>query len=471
MKLRTLIIAALILIALGTYIFVVEIIGGKESESTQQWGKKLFKLSDWNEVKSIEIWNYQQHVVFENLGKDKDGEEVWQIRKPVDWPADRYNFDSILSTLEFIEIDKKLSSKGKNLSEFGLDRPPRIIVVKTSTKSLELLVGELSPVGDSVYVKYPDSEDIFMVSAILDRQLKRPPFYFFDKSIFRAKKADIKTVEYELRGKPLYKIEKEESGWQLKYPGELAVDSEEMDKLLSKIEELKISAIAADATSSLEAYGLASPEKVLRISTMSGEARALLVSSQLTKEYDKFFAKRDSWPQLLEIDKDALDGFDLAISQLRDKKITHLDIKEVKEIAFVFPDRELKVWQTEDSHWHVEPIPKGKTFSEFWASNLGLHALKEKAAEFVSDSPTSEELERWGLTKPMARVEIRAKNGRIDGFKLGAQAGEDRRYAQLLSGPVIILEDPEMHDFLEPDKTLWENKTTPEVKNNGKGNR
>lgn len=460
MKLRTLVIALLILVALGVYVFIVEIKGATEKLKTEQYEKKVFKINDWSEVKTIEIWNYQQHMVFEKLGKDGSGEENWQMRKPVDWPVDSSNFNSILSTFEFLEIEKKISGKDKKLSDFGLAKPPRIIVVKTNTKTLELLVGGLSPVGDSVYVKYPESDDILMVSAILDRQLKNPPMYFRDKRVFRVKANDIKGIEYKQRGKLLYKLEKINSDWHLKQPVELLADSVEVEKLLSKIEEMKIGYIPIEEISSLESYRLDSPEKTLTIYLNSGETQTLLVSSQLNKDGNRVFAKRDSWTQLLEIDKDVIAEFNLSTNQLRDKKVAHIEVKDLKEIVFKFADREIKLWATDDEHWHAEPIPDGKKLSEFWASNIGFHALKMRAKDFVTDSPTDKELKQWGLAKPTLKVEIIAKSGKIEGFELGNEAGKNRWYARLLSGgQVVILEDPNMDDFLQPEKSLWEEAT------------
>ncbi|HDH96373.1 MAG TPA: DUF4340 domain-containing protein, partial [Proteobacteria bacterium] len=161
MKVRTLVIAALVLIALGAYVVVVEVIGGKKRQAAEEWESKLFKINDWDEVKTIEIWNYQQHMVFEKVGTSED-EQEWWMRKPFNWLADKGNFNSLLSTLQFAEIDKRIDGKGKDLDQFGLAKPPRIIVVKTETRTLEVLVGELAPVGNSVYVKYPDSDYIFM---------------------------------------------------------------------------------------------------------------------------------------------------------------------------------------------------------------------------------------------------------------------------------------------------------------------
>jgi len=467
-NLRTLVIAVLVLLALGTYVFVVEILGGKERQSAEEWESKVFKVNDWSEVKTIEIWNYQQHVVFEKTSETED-DETWQMRKPFDWPVDKSNFNSLLSTLQFVEIDKRIDGKGKDLAQFGLARPPRIIVVKTGTKSLELLVGELAPVGSSVYVKYPDSDYIFMVSSILDRQLRHPPFYFRDKRVFRVKAGDIDAVELEAEGELLYRLERDEQGWTATKPAELPADSEVVNGLLSKIDALTIRAIPTEEVSSLEAYGLASPHRLLRITMASGEQKTLRISSQSGKAAERVFAKRDEWTQLLEIDKSALSEFDLALEELRDRRVTRMAMDDVKEIVLTISERELKVWRSEDGHWHVEPVPEGKQVNEFWASNLAFHALKMKVAEFVSESPSEAELEKWGLKSPAVRVEISSKDGIIAGFSLGDEAGENRRYGQLSNGAAVIFEDPDMSDFLEPDKMLWEDEKSSEEQD-GKDN-
>ncbi len=468
MKVRTLVIAALVLIALGAYVVVVEVIGGKKRQAAEEWESKLFKINDWDEVKTIEIWNYQQHMVFEKVSTSED-EEEWWMRKPFNWLTDKSNFNSLLSTLQFAEIDKRIDGKGKDLDQFGLAKPPRIIVVKTGTRTLEVLVGELAPVGNSVYVKYPDSDYIFMVSGVLDRQLKHPPFYFRDKRVFRIETDAIRAIEFEKNGKLAYRIEKGKKGWKVVKPKELPADEDAVDRLLSKISALRIGSIPAEEFSSLEAYGLDRPAKVLRITTESGEQKTLRVSSRSGKNKRRVFAKRDEWTQLLEIDKDALSSFDLTPDRLRDRRVARLDMDEVKEVALVFPDREVKVWRSEDSHWHAEPVPEGKKVNEFWASNLGYHALKMKVDEFLSETPTDAELEKWGLKQPEVRVEIRAKDGKIIWFSLGKEAGENRRYGQLSSGVAVIFDDPDMSDFLEPDKTLWEEEKPSEEKD-GKDN-
>src|SRR5262249_20912023 len=125
----------------------------------------------------------------------KDG-EAWKIAAPFAAPADTPAVDSLVGTLESMQIDEVAVENATALAEYGLDKP-RIAVAVTQEGApapLKLQLGAKLADGSGVYAKTPDKPRVFTIASYVESSLDKKPFDLRDRDVLHLKRDDVKTV-------------------------------------------------------------------------------------------------------------------------------------------------------------------------------------------------------------------------------------------------------------------------------------
>src|ERR1700691_349590 len=140
-------------VAVGLFCYLTfidkKIPGTKEREDAET---QLFNLNP-DDVTGLEITNVHGFFFFQKINNH------WEIRKPVDTPADGATVDGVINQIAFaqpqriIEVDGSSDKDTANLKEWGLIPPAERVVIHTQNKQYELLVGRKMAINDSVYAR------------------------------------------------------------------------------------------------------------------------------------------------------------------------------------------------------------------------------------------------------------------------------------------------------------------------------
>ena len=179
--------AVAILAGLGAYIYFVE---SKREDKPEKAKEKVFKL-DKAKVKELELQNAGETVKLV-----KEGSE-WKLAAPMAAPADTSTVDSLLTSLEGLEMDEEVTATPASLKEFGLEQPKQSVkVVQDGTNApLAILVGDKLPDSSGVYAKLPSGPRVFTVPSFGVSALEKKPFDFRDRDLLHVKRDDVQTLE------------------------------------------------------------------------------------------------------------------------------------------------------------------------------------------------------------------------------------------------------------------------------------
>jgi hypothetical protein len=143
MRTGRLVFLAVVVLALGAYIALVERHAPTTDERKEQ-ESKLFPGFDQAKAKRVVVDN--SHGRFE-LVKEKD---AWTLKAPLADQANQGSVSSLLYSLGGLKAERTFKTGEVKLSEYGLDRPPLSVTVEDEGgKSYTLKLGTEMPLGNT----------------------------------------------------------------------------------------------------------------------------------------------------------------------------------------------------------------------------------------------------------------------------------------------------------------------------------
>ncbi|SPE26850.1 exported hypothetical protein [Candidatus Sulfotelmatomonas gaucii] len=162
MKFRGLIIAVLVLLALGGVLYWSN--HHKPSEKSAPLSSttspSILKL-DQASITQLTVTDKGSAPV--SLVKQNDGR--WQITKPEELRAEQDEVAGMLSSLSSLNADHVIEEKAAGLAQYGLDDPSVTVDIATSDrKQRKLLLGDSTPAGGDVYAILAGDPRVFAIA-------------------------------------------------------------------------------------------------------------------------------------------------------------------------------------------------------------------------------------------------------------------------------------------------------------------
>ncbi len=289
--LKTLIVFVIVLLT-GAYIYFYE----RKTPTTEEREEKEKKVFDFKseEVKKISIKKDEHLIVCEKKGG------TWQMVKPLKVKADKSEIERILSRLEFMESQRKLKEKIE-LQKFGLDNPKIEVTINSKDKSLTLLLGDNCPVGGNMYAMRKNIEEILVVRKGILNDLDKEVEDFRDRQVVEIDKFKTSKLLIE-RDEDILECRKEDEKWHITNPIQACGDSEKIEEILDKLNDLKIENFVSEDPAETEKYGLSSP--MLTATIWEGDSSRSVIFG--TQEENKVYAKRKAFDSIYSVKEDII---------------------------------------------------------------------------------------------------------------------------------------------------------------------
>ena len=163
-------ILALVVAALGAFVWFYEIQGGAERAKQEEAGKRLFPGVAVDQIQSIEL----RTTDGVNARLERAGAEGWKLVAPLATPADRFAADGVASTLaelapeatfDHARAARELRAHGR--TDGALPTP--------ATGSYVLRIGNATPVGGNVYATDAEGKRVCHARDVGGRTRSRRP--------------------------------------------------------------------------------------------------------------------------------------------------------------------------------------------------------------------------------------------------------------------------------------------------------
>jgi hypothetical protein len=315
-------VAVVAVAGLFAYIFLVE---QKREPATEDKPKeKLFTL-DKAKVKEITI----ARAAGETIRLVKSGAD-WRMVEPMAVAADGPAVESLVSSLEGIEVQDEAAANAPKLSDYGLATPRIQLTVAAdgAKEPLRLLLGEKLVDGSGVYAKLPDKPRVFTIASFVDSALDKKAFDLRDRDFLKIKRDAVKTLAV-FGPEGSYSLVRDDKGeWAFKEPLVTKAGRWAVDGLLGSVENLRMDSVAAEDAKDLKPFGLDKPSRTVTLGLADGSTRVLEIGAATA---DKKYQVRQSGSAMVAVVPAALvDELAKGMANLRAKRLLDVATYDVE---------------------------------------------------------------------------------------------------------------------------------------------
>lgn len=276
MKPRSLLVLALVVVALGLYIGLWER-HQPTTDEARTLADKLFPSMEAQDVRAFDISGPKGDFSF-----NRD-EEKWEISSPIVADADQGAVGSLIRSMLGVKITRKLKEGDVDPADYGLDDPEYRVTLKgKDSPEQHLEIGAKAPLGSERALRLNGGPIVLaktFFSSDLEKDLKAWRSHelvsvgLYDLAALEIKEPDTKLEMLKIGGK-----------WRLKSPVDDLADEDHLNKLVEGLNSSRILDFV-DAAPDLKAMGLDHPRYSVVLTPSNGGA-AIRLDYGLKREVD-----------------------------------------------------------------------------------------------------------------------------------------------------------------------------------------
>jgi len=400
------------------------------------------------------------HVIIENkvsheireLVRDRIGN--WRIVKPVDWPANDYAINPMITDLQLIEAPTPFSAddlakSGESLSSYGLENPELEVTLQSGkSKTVTLEIGGHTPNGNSIYLMNKADRLISAVDPESLARLVTPLKDLRDNRIFSLPIFDIQGLS--VRTLPAagpaatqdipqrVTLVKDGDQWRLDTPVVSPADTGLVDQVVGQLDNLNAVDFLSPTDAAGAHTGLDSP--FMRIDLKGESTQTLLLGDHVPSAPEERYAKLDSSPTIFTVNA-AQEPFKTLLNAqqvLRERQFLNFAGDKVSTITLVDSaggELRLQKLETGTSPWQILKDASGATVP-ITADSDQVKGLLDSlsglsATSFTSDAAGPDDLHHFGLDAPRWKVKLQADKAITINFGTLVDKDTTRYYANV----------------------------------------
>lgn len=449
-------------VALGLFCYLTfidkKIPGTKESEEAET---QLFSLNP-DDVTGLEITNLHGFFFFQKI----DGH--WEIRKPVNTPADGAAVDGVINQLAFtqpqriIQVDGNSDKDAANLKEWGLIPSAERAVIHTAKKNFELLVGRKMAINDSVYARASGrkNEPVRIIPSAIKDILEKDLSEFRSRNVFDFDADHVTQVATRIADTSATpgasitpgqqcEVDLKDGKWTLQLPLVARASDADVQALLGKILAVRAIDFVTDDASNLSPYGLTAPSATLSVTLKTDEPMVLEIGGPVPDKPDQVYAQRLKSSSVFTLTRSSVDDLLKAVPNVRDRHVLPFDPNKALSLAYSIGNKKADV-HADHALWNTVGSAEGRAdvgkVTDFLAKLSQL-----ETTPVLKDSAT--DLKPFGLDKPQGKITIESPE-----FKPGpsltlfiGKAENKLLYVRNSAEPFIYTVPDNAFDFLPPN--------------------
>ncbi len=248
--LRSTLVLLIVLVGLGAYIYFAV----PQEDTAVSEENRVFPGLETSVIDRVVV----QSESGDTTAVEKNGDN-WQIVSPLTTPASTIEMGGIASALTTLDRERTVEEAPANLAEFGLEPPRGRVEFSTQDDTLsgELLIGNKTSTGQSLYAKRADAAPVFLIPSFHEGSLNRSTFDLRDKNILAIDRAEVQSVTVNNAGS-MISFQQEGTDWRLAPPLSGRADAAMVDGLIGSVAGAQMRSVVAENASpeELRTYGL-----------------------------------------------------------------------------------------------------------------------------------------------------------------------------------------------------------------------
>ena len=384
----------------------------------------------------------------------------WWLAAPYDWPADPNALAGIINTLQLLEHETsfavaELAQSGRSLADYGLADPALTLQFKSAGKNYTTKIGDVTAVGNRLYILSPDGTRIHVVNRSLAESIGLPLDTLRAPTIFSVPVFEVRSLNVQTAAPANLKVRLRRDSaarWAFEAPINARASKSAVEVTINAVNALTAKNFIEPRDTDLERAGLNSP--ALRI-TLEGNARreTLLLGNATGAAVPprdgapvveaEYFAKTEDQAVVFTtvVPQPLLDVLRAAQEELRDPLILDFEPATVTAITLGSPGQpELSLQKLEGGQgWQAVVRVSGSAPQTIAAdpgvvagfleklTQLNAREARPGSPKYLSDAPSASDLENWGFNRPEREITLSLSNG-------GGPLGKEPSFLTLQAG-------------------------------------
>ncbi|MDX2080874.1 MAG: DUF4340 domain-containing protein [Terrimicrobiaceae bacterium] len=383
----------LVLVAMAAVVLAIIFLrGGSAAKSV---GGALFEFGP-EDIRGITISNGDDR--FEIRRSDRG----WQISPE---PDDRASAEMVARLLEIarstVVLDRVPASEihdSDQLAEFGV-RKSRVTLDFRGDGDHPLLFGKDGADESRIYVRFEESDDVYLVNDDLYRAVSTPPADFRDRRLTLLRP---ERIERFIIRQPMGELEvrREASGWRIVRPMNAPANPAAVEDFLSKVVRLQAEGFVGSGRAEAPETGLAEPRLEVRLFA-EGEREPETLSIGEPAGEGLWFARYDPRGVVFRMPDAARSLLTTEFAKFRDPALSRINLDVIDKIRIVTNGRTLELTRSGEA-WTATVGDLTASASAVAVDRL-VAALAETAATRMEDAGEAR-LDANGLRTPPSRI-------------------------------------------------------------------
>jgi len=321
----------LVAAALAAFVYFYEIRGEPERQAAEEAQKRLFADVSADAIEAIALTSSDGVAV-----RAERREGGWSLVEPLAFPADRFAFDTMASSLAELTSEGEIEDPQPD-AVYGLADATHEVRFTVGGSEHALRVGDETPVGASTYVSVAGAAGVYTVPTHRVSSFSRAVLDLRDRRVLDFDRNAVNRIEARWTGGEVA-LERGEGGWRVVRPLAGPADEETVTNLLSDLGMLRAIGFVDDPPADV-AEGFEEPVFAVRLSGEgSGDGGApfevgLAIANRSDGESRLVRAEQ---PSLYRIAEERLEDFPTDLVAYRFKQLSEFDAADAERVDMLF---------------------------------------------------------------------------------------------------------------------------------------
>jgi hypothetical protein len=356
MKIRGLIVAALVFLILGGILYWSEHQKPSgDSKESADTSPAILKL-DASAIIKLDL----KKRGAEPIALTKSGSGKWAITQPQPFGADQSLVSGMLSTLSSLSSQRVVDDKAADVTRYGLNPPVlRLDITEKDNKTRELLVGDDTPTGSAAYAMVAGDPRVFTMAAYAKVSVDKSLNDLRDKRLLTVNPEKISRIELVRKNQDI-EFGRNKDDWQILKPKPLRADSNRVSELIRKLTDAKMDLSSSDPKETASAFANATPIATAKLTDESGTQELQVRKKQVGTSSDAYYAKSSAVDGVYRINSDVGPALDRDLDDFRNKKIFDFGFVDPEKIELhVGSKAHFLVRSGDDWWWNGKKMDSG----------------------------------------------------------------------------------------------------------------
>jgi hypothetical protein len=372
MNFKTTLVMLIALVAVGLFLLLR---GGANEEPNLHRGVRKLIMVQPEDVTKITVTSSNGETI--SMSKAADG--TWSMTLPVTAAAQKFEADNLVREVANLETRGAVDATPAT----GLDKPRYTVKIDAKDKSHELAVGDVTSVGENLYVRLDGAAKAEVVAASLVAQLSKPASTYREQRLAPETADKIEQLSIT-RNKQTISLKKSDGTWTITAPTSMPADSTAVNDVLYAVTGLRAEQFVAEnpkpdelGTSRIAIEYSTTPASTQPTTApVAGKTVTIGQFSDISKK--NVLATSSELKALVTIPVTALASLEKTPLDLRDRQILSLDAEKVNTVEL-----------TTDSAATTQPMTKPAIKTSVTVSRRSAPALEPIGPMPVTTGPAT----------------------------------------------------------------------------------